>query len=398
MGWSKVAKVVGVAVAAGSAVVLLSVVGCADDPAPWQPDVQPFPRATWTTESPAPAGEFVLVPAGEFWMGSNSWLADAHEVTTEVVYAWRHRVTISRPMWVGVVEVTRAEWFAVFPDDPRAGAACHDMCPAAEADFVHSMEHWPEHNVPQPCSGACPMNDVSLFEAMAYASARSVAMGLDPCYDLSECEGSPGVPLGLDCTGPIGKQPLVSDRPVVSRFPAWNRTCKGFRVPTKAEFEYFADGGHDWDFGCGDVESDSRTSRCGWLSGMAYTHLRPGGLLLPNDFGIYDTLGNVAEWTWDAMRDYPKTPEVDPAYDGSGDLVGAVFSRRITSGGAAEDRVWTTAPYFQNPTEDAGGRGFLQDVGLRLVRNATCAELRQYGYPIPDSMREECGGEGSGSP
>ena len=93
---------------------------CADDPAPWQPDVQPFPRATWTTESPAPAGEFVLVPAGEFWMGSNSWLNSAGEVTTEFVRSWRHRVTISRPMWVGVVEVTRAEWFAVFPDDPRA--------------------------------------------------------------------------------------------------------------------------------------------------------------------------------------------------------------------------------------------------------------------------------------
>ncbi|WP_372367700.1 SUMF1/EgtB/PvdO family nonheme iron enzyme [Candidatus Uabimicrobium sp. HlEnr_7] len=52
---------------------------------------------------------FKLVPPGKFWMGSDR-ISDYEKP--------RHKVIISKPMWVGETEVTQRQWLAIMGDNP----------------------------------------------------------------------------------------------------------------------------------------------------------------------------------------------------------------------------------------------------------------------------------------
>jgi len=68
---------------------------------------------------------FVLIPAGEFLMGSPpttspeklaaAYGGDPKEYEGEFP---QHRVKISRPFWLGKYEVTQEQWMAIFPTNP----------------------------------------------------------------------------------------------------------------------------------------------------------------------------------------------------------------------------------------------------------------------------------------
>jgi formylglycine-generating enzyme required for sulfatase activity len=70
---------------------------------------------------------FVLIPAGEFLMGSPPTtspekLAAAYGGEPKYYESEfpQHRVKISRPFWIGKYEVTQEQWMAVFPTNPSA--------------------------------------------------------------------------------------------------------------------------------------------------------------------------------------------------------------------------------------------------------------------------------------
>jgi len=56
--------------------------------------------------------KFVLIPAGKFWMGS--------EVRSQIRpdELPRHQVEITKPFWMGIYEVTQAQWQEVMGDNP----------------------------------------------------------------------------------------------------------------------------------------------------------------------------------------------------------------------------------------------------------------------------------------
>ena len=93
---------------------------------------------------------FVLVPAGSFLMGSPE-TEDGREAQER-----RHRVAIERPFYLGVHEVTQAEWVKVMAANPAQFAGC-DRCPVERVSyhdverFLDQLNHlsaWPGFRLP----------------------------------------------------------------------------------------------------------------------------------------------------------------------------------------------------------------------------------------------------------
>lgn len=72
--------------------------------------------------------EFVLVPAGEFFMG-----LPAGEI--DVRPAPRHRVRLSRPFYLGRFEVTQAQWGRVMGTAPSQLSECGPNCPVESVSW-----------------------------------------------------------------------------------------------------------------------------------------------------------------------------------------------------------------------------------------------------------------------
>ncbi|MEZ4810689.1 MAG: SUMF1/EgtB/PvdO family nonheme iron enzyme [Allomuricauda sp.] len=100
----------------------------------------------------------------------------------------------------------------------------------------------------------------------------------------------------------MGKEgfPVINVSPYAAlTFCKWLSTITGkfYRLPTEAEWEYICKGGTDQeDFFAGRTEELDLFVWGYDNSNYQYAHV---GEKLPNAFGLYDILGNVAEWTLD---------------------------------------------------------------------------------------------------
>ncbi len=136
------------------------------------------------------------------------------------------------------------------------------------------------------------------------------------------------------------------------------KTRKLFRLPTESEWEYAARAGTTTDFFTG--ETLVNAANCVGCGGQwAGQSLAPVGSFDPNEFGLYDTHGNVWEWVQDCWTDnYSGRTESSAAVEQEG------CERHVLRGGA-----WYNDSSYARVSYRGNERVFFRDggVGFRVV-------------------------------
>ncbi len=101
------------------------------------------------------------------------------------------------------------------------------------------------------------------------------------------------------------------------------RSAYRYRLCTEAEWEFAARAGTSSVWTCGD--DPACLNEVAWFADATW-ELMPVKMKQPNRFGLYDMIGNAAEWVADYHADYDLAPQVDPTGPPNG-------ARRVIRGG-----------------------------------------------------------------
>ena len=138
-------------------------------------------------------------------------------------------------------------------------------------------------------------------------------------------------------------------------YVAWlsKLTGKSYRLLSEAEYEYATRAGTQTAYPWGNAIGENNANCNGCGSQWDNRQTAPVGSFAPNQFGLYDMVGNVWEWTEDCYHDsYGGAPSDGAAWT-SGDC-----SRRVLRGGA-----WYNTPDFLRSAHRSGSTS-----GVRLLR------------------------------
>jgi len=187
-----------------------------------------------------------------------------------------------------------------------------------------------------------PLSVVTWYEAVELCNALSLRDGFKPAYAVDKTKGDPSN------TNPMENDPKW----VVTLDP----TSDGYRLPTEAEWEWAARGGRltkDTVYaGSNSAEEVGDISRP--------RNVGEGGL--PNELGIYNMSGNIAEWCWDWDGPYSSASETNPKGLRSGQA-------RVVRGGEPGWGIgsWTIISRGGMQPNLEGGVGF--GMGFRVARS-----------------------------
>ena len=187
--------------------------------------------------------KLTLIPAGKFLMGSPD--REEERESAEL----QHEVTITKPFYMGVYEVTQ-EQYEKLMRKPREGGKYNEWNWGAR--FGAGSGGGPDH----------PMENVKFAQAIEH------------CKRLSE-------------------------------LPEEKEAGRRYRLPTEAEWEYACRAGTQTTFHFGDALSAKRANFNGTFpygaaeKGPYLRKTAKVGSYPPNAWGLYDMHGNVAEWCSD---------------------------------------------------------------------------------------------------
>ncbi len=204
-----------------------------------------------------------LVLPGTFIMGSptNEYRHVANEA--------QHQVTLTKPYYIGVFEITQGQWRNVMGENPSVyGGDCR------------------------------PVENVS------YLMIRGASKGRD-------------WPSSRDVDGDSFMGIIRA------------KTSLMWDLPTEAQWEYACRAGTVTALNTGKEASDMNMAEAGRFYGNKNANVRgysdthaPVGCFLPNNWGLYDMHGNVFEWCLDCYNDYVElSPVIDPVGWSSGDHI-----------------------------------------------------------------------------
>ena len=149
----------------------------------------------------------------------------------------RHQVKISNSFWVGQTAVTHRLWETVMGDGKGRD------------------------------SGLEPKAEVSWFEALHFCNRLSEQSQLEPVYKIEDHQ-----------------LPRV----------IYKTSSSGFRLLTESEWEYACLGGQRTS-----LTAPPFSPIPAWTQQRSQLKVHPVAQLFPNQWGLYDCLGNVAEWCQD---------------------------------------------------------------------------------------------------
>jgi len=287
--------------------------------------------AARAAEPPAPfrdcdqCPEMVVVPAGEFAMGARGG---------DPRHAPQVTIKIARPFAIGRFEVTRAQFRAFVQEaEFETGTGCQTWNEQLTRFAVDHTRGWANPGRPREPRDDHPVSCVSWAEAAAYVAW-------------------------------LAKQ---TERP--------------YRLPSEAEWEYAARGGSARHYPWGEDPDDAcqyanlydqstqeiyplgeEPARCR----DGFPDLAPVGALRPNSFGLFDMIGNVAEWVQDCYT----TSSIGRPRDGRAWVWTGGCQRRVQRGGS-----WLTAPAAADSTARVGAPAAerFDWVGFRVARDVSAA-------------------------
>lgn len=256
------------------------------------------------------ADELVLINGGTFQMGSPE--SEMQRETDET----QHEVTVS-DFYIGRYEVTQEQYEKVMGDNP--------------SNF--SGENLPVENV-------------TWYDAIEYCNRLSEQEGLTPVYTV--------------------------DGENVS----WDRSANGYRLPTEAEWEYAARAGITTPFNTETSISDEEANYYGhYPYGIEENYFSQDNLetepgqyrqttvevnsFSPNNWGLYNIHGNVAEWCFDYYGAYDLENTDNPSGPTTGTL-------RVNRGGGWNDYAKHLRSAYRASTTPNQG---MSNIGFRIARN-----------------------------
>jgi formylglycine-generating enzyme required for sulfatase activity len=263
--------------------------------------------------------EMVLIPAGEYVMGSTAGGVDEQPL---------HRVRIEKPFWMATREVTNQMYNLFYP--------AHDSGVEDRNGYQFGLRGFPCHQPEQPVVRVSWNEAVAFCRRLSQRTGQKFALPTEAEWEYA-CRAGTATTMfygGLDAD--FSKFANLADSKL-TEFASYPYDSRHTPLEKPSRYD-------DW------IPKDPRCNDGALLA------VEPGRYQ-PNAWGLRDMHGNVAEWTRSAYRPYPCRPD-------DGRNAATAEGRKVVRGGSWRDR-----PYRATSSFRLGYEPFqkVYNVGFRVV-------------------------------